>query len=268
MRKKKKKILEKIPKLEDDTFIKIIITSISVIKNTPHTYDMTLTRETTPPRGKTSLAFACGFLLCFLLFHADVFNHRQSIVSRWRGISNDLVLEREHCRQVLAEHRDALSSVHEEIESLKGKNEETSGQLQEKHNMLTHASNLLEEKHLELEHKTTQLEVMKEALSEADVDGHNSAGSGSGGGEEEEDDALSEEEPAEQPTGRSSRGSGGKHSSKRGGHGRRNSRKSASAKPHGGEEHGEDDLENGDAHEETDTSEESATNEEVDISTE
>ena len=44
--------------------------------------------------------------------------------------------------------------------------------------MLTHASNLLEEKHLELEHKTTQLEVMKEALSEADVDGHNSAGSG------------------------------------------------------------------------------------------
>ena len=107
---------------------------------------------------------------------------------------------------MLAEHRDALSSVHEEIESLKGKNEETSGQLQEKHNMLTHASNLLEEKHLELEHKTTQLEVMKEALSEADVDGHNSAGSGSGGGEEEEDDALSEEEPAEQPTGRSSRG--------------------------------------------------------------
>ena len=55
---------------------------------------------------------------------------------------------------------------------------------------------------------------------------------------------MSEEEPAEQPTGRSSRGSRGKHSSKRGGHGRRNSRKSASSKPHGGEEHGEDDLEN------------------------
>ena len=157
------------------------------------------------------------------------------------GISNDLVLEREHCRQVLAEHKDALSSVHEEIESWKEKHEEASGALREKHDMLTHASNLLEEKHLELEHKTTQLEVMKEALSEADVDGHKSgSGGGSSGEEEEEDDAISEEEPTEQPSGRSSRGKHSSKNRKRGGH--NGSKKSVSSKPHGGEEHGEDDL--------------------------
>lgn len=191
--------------------------------------------------GKTLIAFTFGFFLSFLLFHADVFNHRQSIVNRWRGISNDLVLEREHCRQVLAEHKDALSSVHEEIESWKEKHEEASGALREKHDMLTHASNLLEEKHLELEHKTTQLEVMKEALSEADVDGHKSgSGGGSSGEEEEEDDAISEEEPTEQPSGRSSRGKHSSKNRKRGGH--NGSKKSVSSKPHGGEEHGEDDL--------------------------
>ena len=146
---------------------------------------------TTKANGKTLIAFVFGFLLSFILFHADAFNHRQSIVNRWRGISNDLVLEREHCRQVLAEHKDALSSVHEEFESLKEKHQEASGALKEKHDMLTHASSLLEEKHLELEHKTTQLEVMKEALSEVDVDGHNGGGSGvEDNHEEEEEDGL------------------------------------------------------------------------------
>ena len=224
---------------------------------------------TTKANGKTLIAFVFGFLLSFILFHADAFNHRQSIVNRWRGISNDLVLEREHCRQVLAEHKDALSSVHEEFESLKEKHQEASGALKEKHDMWTHASSLLEEKNLELEHKTTQLEVMKEALSEVDVDGHNGGGSGveDNHEEEEEDDALSEEEPAEQPSGRSSRG-GGKHSSKRskrGGHGS----KKSSSKPHGGEEHGEEDLDEG-VHDEVDdtASAEEPLQEEMDVSTE
>ena len=106
------------------------------------------------------------------MFHADSFGHRNQIVKKWRGISGDLVLQREHCRQVLDEHREALGAVNEEIDDLKSKHDDTKEELKKKHDMLTHASSLLEEKHMELEHKTTQLEVMKYALEEADVDGH------------------------------------------------------------------------------------------------
>ena len=85
-KEKRKKIgIGKSPRMEDD--------EKKPLSSSPR-YDFAARRDTTTPRGKTSLAFACGFLLCFLLFHADAFNHRQSIVRRWRGISNDLVLER------------------------------------------------------------------------------------------------------------------------------------------------------------------------------
>merc|ERR1711934_704697 len=56
---------------------------------------------TTKANGKTLIAFVFGFLLSFILFHAD-----------------------------------ALSSVHEEFESLKEKHQEASGALKEKHDML------------------------------------------------------------------------------------------------------------------------------------
>ena len=161
------------------------------------------------------------------LFNSDVFMHRHNERLRWRGVSESLVKQREHCRTLLEEHREALSETQEHLVKL--------------HAAHTEKSEELEEKHSELVTKVTQLEDLKKAvevLSENPSDAEEEHGQdqheATAADEEHHEDGGEAEGEGAHAEAAATGHAAGHGGGARGGHGRRGGRRGGAGRRGGG----------------------------------